>query len=131
MRDRDRRIVEEFRANAGRVGGPLAGTPMLLLHHTGATSGIDHVTPLVANAGYLVVASNGGAAADPAWAHNLRAHPLAVIEVGTELLPVRAEELTGAARESVWSDMLARSPSLREYDAGTARRIPVFLLAPA
>lgn len=132
MADRNRRVVEEFRASGGRVGGVLAGTPLLLLHHTGARTGTEHVTPLVATPhaeGYVVVASAGGSPAHPAWVHNLRANPVAEIEVGAETYTVRARELTGAAREPVWAGLLAGSPSLREYDAATARRIPVFVLA--
>ena len=130
--DFNRSVVEEFRANGGRVGGVLAGTPLLLLHHVGARTGIEHVTPLVATPhgdGYVVVGSAGGSAAHPAWARNLRAKPVAEIEVRTDTYAVRAHELTGAARGPVWAGLLAASPALREYDAATARRIPVFLLA--
>ena len=131
VRDRDRRVIEEFHANGGRVGGVLAGTPLLLLHHVGARTGIEHVTPLVATPhgdGYVVVASAGGSAAHPAWVRNLRTNPVTEIEVGTDTYAVRAHELTGAAREPVWAGLLAASPSLRRYDAATARRIPVFAL---
>ena len=79
-------IIEEFRANAGRVGGPWAGNTLILLHDIGARSGIEHVTPLgcfpQGDGRYVVVASNGGSPTHPAWFHNLKAHPSTQIEVG-------------------------------------------------
>ena len=130
--DFNHRIIEEFRADGGRVGGPLAGTPMLLLHHVGAKSGVVRVTPLAytpdGDGRYVIVASNGGSATNPGWYHNLKANPAVEVEVGTETFTVRADELKGAARQPLWSALLAASPSLREYEAKTARHIPVFTL---
>ena len=95
--DFNHRIIEEFRANGGRVGGPLAGTPLLLLHHIGAKSGIERVTPLAyrphGDGRYVIVASNGGSPTHPGWYHNLKANPVVEVEVGTETFMVRAEEL--------------------------------------
>src|SRR4029077_20693415 len=96
--DFNARIIDEFRANEGRVGGGFQGTPLLLLHHTGARSGASRVNPLayLADGGrYVIFASKGGAPTDPAWYHNLRAHPATTIEVGTETLDVVASEATG------------------------------------
>jgi deazaflavin-dependent oxidoreductase (nitroreductase family) len=125
-------IIEQFRANEGRVGGPLAGTPILLLHHIGAKSGIERVTPLACSrqgdGDYVIVASNAGSPTHPRWYHNLKAHPTVEVEVGTEMFVVRAEELEGAARDALWSKLLAASPSLTEYKAKTARQIPMFML---
>ena len=84
-------IIDEFRANAGRVGGGWERTPLLVLHHTGARSGASRVTPvgyLRDGERYVVYASNGGAPSDPAWVRNLEAHPATRIEVGSETIPV-------------------------------------------
>jgi deazaflavin-dependent oxidoreductase (nitroreductase family) len=82
-------IIAEFRANGGRVGGTLAGTPMILVHHRGARSGIERVTPLAGtpdgDGRYVVVASNGGSPTHPAWYHNLKADPRITIEAGTDV----------------------------------------------
>ena len=125
-------IIEEFRANGGRVGGPLAGTPILLLHHVGARSGIERVTPVVYRpdgAGrYVIVASNGGSRAHPAWYRNLEANPIVDVEVGAETFTVRVEEVKGTDRDSPWAELLAASPSLREYEAKATRQIPVLTL---
>jgi deazaflavin-dependent oxidoreductase (nitroreductase family) len=130
--DFNRRIIEDFRANGGRVGGPLADTPMLLLHHIGAKSGIERVTPLAytphGDGRYVIVASNGGSPTHPGWYHNLNANPVVEIEVGTETFTVRAAELNGAARSPLWSKLVAASASLREYQATTARQIPMLML---
>jgi deazaflavin-dependent oxidoreductase (nitroreductase family) len=132
VRDFNHRIIEEFRANDGRVSGQLAGTPLVLLHHIGARSGIERVTPLAytgyGDDRYVIVASSGGSPTHPAWYHNLKANPIVEVEVGTESFTVRAEELEGANREALWPTLLAASPSLREYEAETARRIPVLIL---
>jgi deazaflavin-dependent oxidoreductase (nitroreductase family) len=130
--DYNQRIIQQFRANGGRVGGPFAGTPLLLLHHVGANSGVMRVTPLAympdGDGRYVIVASNGGSATHPGWYHNLKANPVVEVEVGTKAFMVRADELTDAARRPLWSRLLAASPSLREYEAKTARHIPVFTL---
>ena len=131
MSDLDARVVEEFRANAGRVGGPLRDTPLLLLHHVGARSGIERVTPLAWTLlpdGIVVVASNAGSPAHPAWYHNLKAHPRVVVELGGETFAADAVELDGSARDAVWPDLVAAAPAVGRYQAGIVRRIPVLLL---
>ena len=129
----NRRVVDEFRANGGRVGGALADTPILLLHHIGARSGIARVTPLAYTQhgpnGFLIVASNGGSPAHPRWYYNLTAHPTTEIETGSETIAVRAEELVGDARAREWPALLAASPSLRAFDLQTTRQIPLVLLS--
>jgi deazaflavin-dependent oxidoreductase (nitroreductase family) len=134
-KDFNSRIIEEFRANQGRVGGPLTGTPILLLHHVGAKSRIQRVTPLACShqgdGHYVVVASNAGSPTHPAWYYNLKAHPTVEAEVGTETFMVRAEELEGAARDALWSKLVAASPSLTNYQAKTDRQIPIFMLTSA
>ncbi|GAB2667362.1 nitroreductase family deazaflavin-dependent oxidoreductase [Saccharopolyspora gloriosae] len=126
-------IIEEFRANGGQVGGELAGTPILLLHNVGARSGATRVNPMayVEHEGrYLVLASKAGADAHPAWYHNLKANPDAVVEVGTETLRVRAEELTGAERDARYAEAAAAFPVMAEHQSKTDRVIPIIALTP-
>src|SRR5262245_4106526 len=130
--DFNTRIIEEFRANEGRVGGSLAGTPMILIHHIGARSGIERVTPLVCtpqgDGRYVIVASNGGSPTHPSWYYNLKANPRINIEVRSQTFTVVAEELDDAARAELWPKLVAASPSLREFDTRITREIPVFML---
>jgi deazaflavin-dependent oxidoreductase (nitroreductase family) len=126
------KIIEEFRANEGRVGGDLAGTPMILIHHIGAKSGSKRVTPLACSpqpdGRFAIVASNGGSQAHPNWYYNLKANPTITVEVGTRTFPVRAEELHGPARAELWPKLVAQAPDIGNHQAKTARQIPVFLL---
>jgi len=128
-------IIEEFRATGGHPGGDWAGTPMILIHHIGARSGTERVTPLgyfpVSGDRFAVVASNGGSPSHPAWYHNLKANPVITAEVGAKTLTVVAEELDGAARAELWPKLVARFPTVGTYQATTARRIPVFILTAA
>ena len=128
-------IIAEFRATGGHPGGDWAGTPMILIHHVGARSGIERVTPLgyfpVGDARFAVVASSGGSPRHPDWYHNLKANPVITAEVGAETLTVVAEELDAAARAELWPALVARFPTVGVYQAGTARQIPVFLLTAA
>lgn len=130
--DFDDRIIEEFRANGGRVGGLFAGTPMILIHHLGAKSGVERVTPLACTPQgddrYLIVASNGGSPVHPHWYHNLKANPRIKVEVGTQTFTVLAAELEGTARAELWPALVAASPSLAEFDTTTTRQIPLFVL---
>jgi deazaflavin-dependent oxidoreductase (nitroreductase family) len=126
------RVIAEFRANHGRVGGELAGTPIILIHHTGAKSGIERVTPVAytsqPDGRFIIVASNGGAPTHPAWYHNLRARPTIEIELGTETFTVLAEEVQGAERAQLWPKLVAASPAVGEFQAKTKREIPVLTL---
>jgi len=127
--DFDRGTVEEFRANGGRAGGVLAGTPLVLIHHVGARSGVEHVTPL-AYAGLdgdsiAIAASNGGSPKHPAWYHNLKANPAITVELGTQRFEATAEEQTGPARAELWPKLVA---DLATFAASTERTIPLFLL---
>jgi deazaflavin-dependent oxidoreductase (nitroreductase family) len=126
------RLIDEFRAGAGRVGGEWEGTPLLLLHHTGAKSGARRVTPvgyLRDDDRYVVYASNGGAPSDPAWVRNLEATPDTRIEVGNETLAVAAEVATGEARERLFALAAERFPQLAEYEREAGRAIPVIVLS--
>jgi deazaflavin-dependent oxidoreductase (nitroreductase family) len=95
------KIIAEFRANDGRVGGPFQGAPILLLHSKGARSGRERVNPMMYRAvadGWAVFASKGGAPNNPDWYHNLIANPLASIEVGTQTVDVISRVTKGEER---------------------------------
>ncbi|HEY2307493.1 MAG TPA: nitroreductase family deazaflavin-dependent oxidoreductase [Streptosporangiaceae bacterium] len=125
-------IIEEFRANGGRVGGPWAGATLILLHHIGAKSGTERVTPVgyfpQGEGRYAIVASNGGSPTHPDWYYNLKAHPKITVEVGTQTFPVLAQELGRAARAELWPNLVAQTPALGEFQAKTTREIPVVML---
>jgi deazaflavin-dependent oxidoreductase (nitroreductase family) len=129
----NRRNIEEFRSNHGRLGGPFEGAPVLLLHTTGARSGQERVHPLMylADDGrYLLFASAAGVDSSPAWYWNLIANPDASIEVGDEHLDVHAVELSGAERDAKYADQAQRFPQYAEYQRTTTRTIPVVALTP-
>jgi deazaflavin-dependent oxidoreductase (nitroreductase family) len=130
--DYNTKIIEEFRANQGRVGGPWADTTLILIHHIGARSGIERVLPLGCfprgDGRFAIVASNGGSPAHPDWYHNLKANPTITIEVGAQTFTVLAEEPGDTARAELWPELVASAPNLSEYQASTARQIPVFML---
>jgi len=131
MNDFNQQIIEEFRANGGKVGGGFEGAPMVLVHHTGAKSGAERVTPLVYQAidgGWAVFASKGGAPDNPAWFHNLRANPDTVIEVGDDTIEVTARVADPDEREPIWATQKQVMPGFAEYEAKTDRVIPVVIL---
>ncbi|MDQ1402308.1 MAG: hypothetical protein QOG03_624, partial [Actinomycetota bacterium] len=126
-------IVEEFRANEGRVGGPFEGLPMLLLHDIGARSGTERIHPLAYQAvgdAFAVFGSKGGAPVDPHWVLNLVAHPEVEVEIGTERLKVRARVLEADEREPIWAKQKIDRPGFADYEKKTEgiRDIPVVLL---
>jgi deazaflavin-dependent oxidoreductase (nitroreductase family) len=131
--DFNARIIEEFRANDGVVGGPFEGATLLLLHHVGAKSGKDRINPLVYQRDgdrYVIFASKAGAPTNPDWYHNLKAHPNVTIEVGTDTIEVVASEATGDERDRLFNAQVERSPQFGEYRDKTDRVIPVILLTP-
>jgi deazaflavin-dependent oxidoreductase (nitroreductase family) len=126
-------VIEEFRANAGKLGGNFEGAPMLLLTTVGAKSGKTRVNPMM----YLdeggkryVFASRAGAPVNPDWYHNLVAHPEVSIEVGAETLDVVANPLKGDERSRVYAIQAERYPQFAEYEKMTDRVIPVVALDP-
>jgi deazaflavin-dependent oxidoreductase (nitroreductase family) len=124
-------VIAEFRANEGRVGGSFEGAPLLLLHSTGARSGQERVNPMMYLAvgdAFAVFASKAGADTNPDWYHNLRAHPEARVEVGTETLDVTARVLDPEERQPIWEEQKRRYPGFADYEAKTDRVIPVVLL---
>lgn len=129
--DWNAKIIEEFRANDGVVGGPFEGIPLLLLHHTGAKTGKERVNPVAYQAtdGVLAVfASKGGADTNPDWYHNLVSHPKATVEVGTETFDVEARVAQGEERERIWERQKREFPGFADYERKTTRQIPVVLL---
>jgi deazaflavin-dependent oxidoreductase (nitroreductase family) len=128
MSDFNQNIIAEFRANAGKVGGPFAGRPMLLLTTTGAKSGQPRTSPLVYTTDgdrLVVIASKGGAPTNPAWYHNLLANPEVTLEVGTERFPARATVATGQRRERLFAAQAALMPGFADYQRNTTRQLPV------
>jgi deazaflavin-dependent oxidoreductase (nitroreductase family) len=133
MSDFNDRIIAEFRANGGRVGGPFEGAPMLLLHTTGARSGQERVNPLVYRAegdDLVIFGSKGGAPTHPAWYHNLVAHPDVTVEVGDRTVAMRARVAEGDEHERIWADQKQAMPGFADYESKTDRRIPVIVLEP-
>ena len=131
INDWNRQVIEEFRANGGKVGGQFEGAPMILVHHFGAKSGTERVSPMVYfpdGDRLLIIASKAGAPTNPDWYHNLKAHPRVDVEVGTETFPVTVEELSGAERDEKWARVTAAMPGFAEYQKKTTRTIPVLAL---
>jgi deazaflavin-dependent oxidoreductase (nitroreductase family) len=129
--DYNAKVVGEFRANSGRVGGMWEGTPLLLLHHTGAKSAVSRVNPvayLPDEAGYFIWDANGGVPKNPAWYHNLKTHPRTKIEVGSETIEVVAEEAMGDERDRLFARAAGRYPQLAELARKTTRVIPMIVL---
>ena len=126
-------VIDEFRGNEGRLSGIWQGTPLLLLHHTGAKSGASRVNPvgyLADKSRYLIFASNGGARSNPAWYYNLKANPSTRIEVGRESIDVVASEATGEERARLFRSGAERFPDLAKHARKTDREIPVIILTP-
>jgi len=129
--DFNAKIIEEFRANSGHVGGPFAGAPLLLLHHTGAKTDIARVSPVMyqpVGDDLAVFASKGGAPSNPAWYHNLVAHPEAEVEVATDRFPVVARVANDAERAPIWDKQKHDYPGFAQYESRTTRTIPVVIL---
>jgi deazaflavin-dependent oxidoreductase (nitroreductase family) len=127
------KIIAEFHASEGRVGGPWDDIPLLLLHHTGAKSATARVSPVAYmrdDSRYFIWAANGGAPQHPAWYHNLKAHPVTRIEVGNEIVGVVAEEMTGAERDRLFARAADRYPQLADAAQKTDRVIPIVVLKP-
>lgn len=131
MSDWNASIIEEFRANGGKVGGPFQGATLLLLHTKGAKTGAERVNPLVYQArgeDVVVFGSYAGAPSHPAWYYNLIAHPEAQAEIGTETVPVRARVTEGAERDELWERQKQAIPGFADYERKTTRTIPVIVL---
>ena len=126
-------IIEEFRANDGKVGGNFEGAPLLLLHTIGAHSGQERVNPMMyqdLGGPVAVFASKAGAPSNPAWYHNLVANPDVVAEIGTTTRTFRARTATGGERDRIWDRQKSAYPGFAEYEEKTDREIPVVILEP-
>jgi deazaflavin-dependent oxidoreductase (nitroreductase family) len=133
MVDFNEQVITEFRSNAGKVGGMFEQMPILLLHHVGAKSGVERVSPvayLPEGDEYVIIASKAGAPENPAWYHNLKANPVTEIEVEDRRVPVVATEATGPERDRLYSAQAALLPQFAEYETKTDRKIPVIVLSP-
>jgi deazaflavin-dependent oxidoreductase (nitroreductase family) len=136
MADWNAKIVDEFRSNEGRVGGPFEGAPLTLVHHRGRKSGRDYVNPMMYMADetdpatIYVFASKAGAPTHPDWYYNLLAAGVAEVEVGTETYPVTVTEVVGDERDTIYTEQARRYPGFAEYETKTAgiRTIPVLAL---
>ena len=131
MSDFNTRIIDEFRANGGRVTTAGFGDRLVLLHTTGAKSGQQRISPLMGlptDDGWLVAASKGGAPEEPAWAHNLRRHPQVSVEAPDGEFAATAHELHDAEHDAGWSRFTAASPAFAGYREKAGRPIAVFRL---
>jgi deazaflavin-dependent oxidoreductase (nitroreductase family) len=131
IKDFNQGIIEEFRANNGKVGGQFEGANLLLLHTTGAKSGQQRVNPLAyfdIDGRLIIIGSFAGAPVNPAWVHNLRANPQARVEIGTDGFDVTAHELPSAERDELFPKITAVAPGFAEYQSKTSRVIPLFEL---
>ncbi|GAA3221674.1 nitroreductase family deazaflavin-dependent oxidoreductase [Dactylosporangium siamense] len=134
MSDWNDKIIEEFRANEGRVGGNFEGAPLLLLHTVGARTGQERVHPVMyqkVDAGYAVFASKGGAPTNPDWYHNILAQPQVQAEIGAGTVKLAARVAEGEERERIWTAQKAAYPGFADYESKTSRQIPVVVLEPA
>jgi len=131
--DFNSKIIAEFRANGGKVGGPFEGAPVLLLHTTGARTGQERVNPMMYQkvpGGYAVFASKGGAPTNPDWYHNLLAHPRVAAEIGADTVELTARVADAQAREPIWAAQKRAYPGFADYERRTTRQIPVVILEP-
>ena len=131
MSDFNARIIEEFRTNEGKVGGPFEGAPILLLHHRGAKTGTERVNPVMyqpVGNDLAIFASKGGSPTNPDWYTNLIAYPDTVVEIGSGTLAVHARVAGDDEREDIWERQKAVFPGFAEYEAKTERKIPVVIL---
>jgi deazaflavin-dependent oxidoreductase (nitroreductase family) len=135
VNDWNRRTIEEFRANEGKVGGPFAGAPLLLLHTVGGRSGKERINPMMyrdlGEGRIAVFATRAGDPVHPDWYHNLVANPRVTAEIGTESRVFRARTATGDERESIWIPQKRENSGFATYEAMTTREIPVVILDPA
>jgi deazaflavin-dependent oxidoreductase (nitroreductase family) len=130
--DWNSKIIEEFRANGGKVGGPFEGAPMLLLHTTGRKSGRERVNPLVyqqVGDDIAIFGSKAGAPTDPDWYRNLAAHPEVTVEIDGETVPMRARVAEGEERTRIFDRQKQAMPGFAEYEAKAGRPIPVVVLS--
>ncbi len=131
--DWNKAIIEEFRANAGKVGGPFAGKTLLILHTIGAKSGKKHINPVAYVTDgdrFVIIASKGGAPTNPDWYFNIVANPMVEVEIGTGNFKSRASIAEEPERTRLYGKMVEMMPGFAEYQKKTTRVIPVIILVP-
>jgi deazaflavin-dependent oxidoreductase (nitroreductase family) len=131
MTEFNNKVIEEFRANGGKVGGQFAGAPMVLLTTKGAKSGKTYVHPLVYTKDgdrYVLIASFAGAPKHPSWYHNIVADPTVMLEIGNEKFQGKAKITSGDERERLYNAQAALMPFFDDYRKKTSRQIPVIAL---
>lgn len=124
-------VINEFRTNAGKVGGPFEGKTLLLLHTIGARSGQERINPVACvkdGAHYVIIASKGGAPDNPDWYYNIVAHPQVSVEYGTEIFKAKAEVVPEPERTRLYAKMVEHMPGFADYEKKTTRIIPVIIL---
>lgn len=124
-------VIKEFRSNGGKVGGPFAGSRLLLLTTTGAKTGRAITSPLMYNTDgdrLLVFGSKRGAPTHPHWYHNLIANPQVIVEIGDEMFKAKATVLTGGERDRFYKKQSEEVPQFATYQENTTRKIPVIAL---
>jgi deazaflavin-dependent oxidoreductase (nitroreductase family) len=127
------KIIDEFRANSGKVGGPFEGAPLLLLHTTGAKTGQPRINPVMYRTDenrLVVFATKAGADTNPDWYRNLRANPRVSVEVGTQTREAVARVADGDERARLWEAQKSEFPGFADYERKTDRQIPVVILEP-
>ena len=133
MNERNKMIIDEFRANGGKVGGPFEGKSLLLLHTKGAKSGQERINPVACirdGDRLAVIASKGGAPTHPDWYYNVVANPQVTVEVGTEKFQAVAKVAEEPERTRLYEKMVGVMPGFDDYRRKTTRVIPVIVLAP-
>src|SRR5512140_2349920 len=122
--NRNQGVIDEFRANTGKVGGYFAGRTLLLLHTVGAKSGQERINPVAYvkdGNSFVIIASKGGAPSNPDWYYNLLSHPLVTVEVGTEQFRVRAAVTSEPERTRLYDKLVEMMPGFAEYRERTTR----------
>jgi deazaflavin-dependent oxidoreductase (nitroreductase family) len=133
LNERNKKIIDEFRANGGKVGGPFEGKTLLLLHTRGAKSQQERINPVACTRDgdrLAVIASKGGAPTHPDWYYNVLANPLVTVEVGTEKFQAYASVAEEPERTRLYEKMVAMMPGFDDYRRKTTRVIPVVVLTP-
>ena len=130
-RERNRQVIEDFRAKGGKAGGQWADRPLLLLTTTGRKSGKPYTTPVMYlrdGERFAVFATHGGSPTHPDWYHNLVADPTVTVEVGSETFDARASTAPSAERDQLYARQAKLYPQFAEYEQRTTRKIPVVIL---
>lgn len=133
VNDWNRKVIEEFRANGGKVGGRFEGKNLALLHTYGAKSGQARINPLACirdGERYVVIASKAGAPTHPDWYYNVAAHPTVTVEYGTETFQAQATIAAEPERTRLYNKMIEIMPGFAEYQQKAGRVIPVIILTP-